>query len=65
MAELSPEKRENLCRVYEVPCPKHGSHSLAPAPNEDMPNGNDYDFRCPRGYLFNASDVMEGLLGDS
>ena len=63
MAELSPDKREELVRKYDVPCPRHSHHSLQSAPNEDMPNGNDYDFRCPSGFLYNASDVLENVLG--
>ena len=62
MAELSSDKREELVQKFDVPCPMHSNHSLQPAPNEDMPNGQDYDFRCPRGYLFNASDVLEDVL---
>lgn len=72
MADLTPEQREELCRRYpNLTCPsngKHvraGTHRMRPAPNDAMPNEQEYDFRCDAGYLFNAFDVLVGLLSES
>lgn len=64
MAEFDPKRREELTSLYDLPCPKHGNHSLDPAPNDDLPNSTEFDFICPQGYLFQGSEVLEAVLTD-
>lgn len=58
MADLYAESREELAGKFDCPhCPTGGN--LSAAPNEKMPNENEYDFRCYCGRLYNISDLME------
>lgn len=59
MADISEEMRPEMALKFD--CPNCCDTSLCAAPNENMPNPHEYDFRCRCGLLFNLSDVIEQL----
>jgi hypothetical protein len=56
MADIAPDQRDAVAQALD--CKRcAGSGDLSAAPNDDMPNSNEYDFRCRCGHLYNLRDL--------
>lgn len=62
MADLKEEAREDITELFNIECP-NGFGNLSPAPNDKMPNPDDWDFHC-NGVLYNMRDVLAEVEDD-